>query len=847
MQLKKFSKAAQDVLLKCQASAKKNHNPFVEPEHLALALMDAPEIKDLVSKKKLNGKELEQSLLKLISSLPVVTGNELRFSGRLIQALVSAEALSIKKQHENIFVADLLLSLLENKDKYASLGALLAEYFLGAEKVHENEQALSLSPDLEAYVDRIQERLKNKDFDPLFAREKECVRLTQILSRKNRNNPLLIGEPGVGRSSIVLLLAQAISERKVASHLIGKEILELNLSAIIAGTTLRGQFEERMRSIIKEISKRPGQFILFIRDLSAVIGAGGEGASDAANLLIPALLKGDLQIIGLVSPTAFKKRIENNSSFERFFQPMWINQPDKKECDEILFGLKPKFELFHGVFIQDEALSAAIELGSKHLSGRVLPELALDVLDEACSHHRIALEKKPEAITSLESQIAALELELQSSKNKKNSAQEKNKKALLLRLQEKVNKLSECYEQEISFIESIRALKRQLYDINKEIERKKASKDFAAVIDLEENTKILLEKEINNNNNALIKIQKNNGLIDPWVKRDDIAAIISQETGIPVQKMIQSEREKLASMESQLSKKVIGQNEAIKAVSSAIRRARVGLKDPKRPIGSFLFLGPTGVGKTELARTLTSFLFDDERAMLRFDMSEFMERHSVARLIGAPPGYQGAEEGGQLTETVKRKPYSVVLFDEIEKAHVDVLNILLQVLDEGRLTDSKGNLVLFANTVIVLTSNVGADILLQMAHSEAEKADVKAQVMERLSEYLRPEFINRLDEIVIFDPISEAGIAEIAELMLAQLKSRLNNEGFSFEINYDVKKLILKEGFNPQYGARPLKRAIQRLIENPLALLLVENVFLAGDTIRAELGSQSEVSFIKIN
>lgn len=785
MQLKKFSQPAQKILIHSQTFARKNHNSLVEPEHLALALINTTEVSQLLKKKSLDHKSLESSLLQLISNLPVSAGSETSFSSRLILALSSAEALSIAKHQETISVNNMLLSLLENKQQYGSLGSVLAKYFLGEEE--ESKKASFFD-----FVEELNLQIKNRVIDPVFGRLEECDRLVQILSRKTRNNPLLIGEPGVGRTSIVYALVKKIVEQNVPSHLITKEILSLDLSLLIAGTTLRGQFEERFRKILSEIAAQQGRYILLVRDLSMLMGAGGDGASDAANLIKPFLARADIQIIGLVSPDLYKKRIEHDASFARYFQPVWIEQPSPAEAQEILLGLKNSYERFHGVFIDDDAIAAAVDLGAKHLSGRVLPEVALDVLDEACARHRNQLDQKP--------------------REKLNPAAQKK------------------YEYERSLIESIRAIKAQI---------------SSAELDNDKQALALLGKELNKKHQALNKIK--NRLIDPLVKRNDIAKIISQETGIPVQKMLQSEREKLASMEEILGKKVIGQAEAIAAVSSAIRRARVGLKDAKRPIGSFLFLGPTGVGKTELARTLTSFLFDDERAMVRFDMSEFMERHSVARLIGAPPGYQGSEEGGQLTELVRRKPFSVVLFDEIEKAHVDVLNVLLQVLDDGRLTDSKGRLVAFNNTVVIMTSNVGSDILLHDDHESRSKALVRELIMERLLQYLRPELINRIDEIVIFEALDKKGIENILELMLTNLNHKMADEGYDFRVKADLKQRLIEEGYNREFGARPLKRAIQRVLENPLASLLVANAFTKGAFIEACLSSDQQVVIAQVD
>lgn len=839
MELKNFSPAAQVVLLDSQKIAKKNHNTTVEPEHLALALIMTAEIRQLLSKKNIEYKELESSLLELISKLKVSEEGETVFGNRIIQALSAAEALSIKKGNKEIKVSDILLSLLENKEKYGSLGAVLVIHFFGPDfedkKSLTEKKSLVKDSDLNSFLN-INNQIKEGSLNEVFGREQECDRLIQILSRKSCNNAVLIGEPGVGRTSIVMSLAKRIIEQNVPSYFISKEILALDVSALVAGTTLRGQFEERVQKVFDALKREPGKYILFIRDLSLLMGAGGEGVSDAANLLKPRLKTGEIQVIGLVTPDLYKKRIEQDPSFERYFQPLWIEQPSYEECEEILQGLKGSYESFHGVFITDDAIRAAIDLGSKHLSGRVLPEVALDVLDEACSRHRIVVEREPKRLRALNERLLALELKLNAAP-KQGEKKLASNKAEYEKLTLEKKKMQLAYERELSLFESMRSLNNNIDKLSKEIKILKDRKDIKKAVSLTENQLGDLKKEFRKKEQELKRIKKADRFLDMWVKPEDIAVIISQETGIPVQRMLESEREKLERMESILSSKVIGQDEAVRAVSSAIRRARVGLKDPKRPIGSFLFLGPTGVGKTELARTLTSFLFDDEKAMVRFDMSEFMERHSVARLLGAPPGYHGSEEGGQLTESIRRKPFSVILFDEIEKAHVDVLNILLQVLDEGRLTDSKGRLVLFNNSVVIMTSNIGASIMLE---AKAEQKEVlRALIMERLLESLRPELINRIDEIVIFNAIDKAGISGIADLMLQTLIKRIHDEGYVLHIDDEVKALLIEEGYSREFGARPLKRAIQKLMENPLAMLLVKSVFKKGDHIRASVENKA--------
>ncbi len=843
MHLKKFSPSAQKVLIQCRALAEKIHNILVEPEHLALALLMTAELTELLGKKSAEHKELETALLKLISNFPVGVITDPHFSSRLIQALSSADALSISKGHENIFVSDLFLSLLENRDKYGALGGVFAKYFLGAdETLREQQQSIKEDKNqLFPLGDNINHLIKTEQLDPVIGRDEEVDRVIQILARKGRNNPILIGEPGVGRTSIIYSLVKRIVEQKIPSHLISKEIVSFDVSALISGTTLRGQFEERIQKLMSDLAEHQGQYILFVRDLSMLMGAGGDGGSNAANLLKPSLARGIIQLIGLVTPDVYKKRIETDPSFERYFQPIWINQPETEECHQILLGLRDKYEQFHGVFIDDEALRAAIELGARNLTGGVLPELALDVLDEACSRHRVIMDQKPKVLTDLADRIIKLEMDLVGLPREKKS----KKETVLNKTRSTLKQMTETYEKERSIIAStMRAIKGEIAQLTSAISKEKSKGDIKKAANYAHKNVTDLRLKFLASQKELSLIKKSERLIDPWVKRDDIAQVISQQTGIPVQRMLQSERAKLADMEEWLSTSVIGQTQAITAVANAIRRARAGLKDPKKPIGSFLFLGPTGVGKTELARCLTRFLFDDERAMVRFDMSEFMERHSVARLIGAPPGYHGSDEGGQLTEKIRRKPYSVILFDEIEKAHSDVLNVLLQVLDEGRLTDSSGHLVQFSNTVIIMTSNIGADLML--LKDPTDDARLREQIMERLLGYLRPELINRIDEIVIFNAIDREGIIGIADLMLKHVIDRLLHEGIKLTVAQEVKNILVTEGYSREYGARPLKRTIQRLIENPLAMALVKGCFVKGDAIEARLGSDGEIEFKKL-
>lgn len=835
MQLTKYSKAAQKVLVHSQMLCKARQNPSIEPEHLAHALLSAEEFRELLKKKQLDFKKIEHALSILLEGLPVQMGYEIALGSRFLQVLAKASAIAIAKNHELIEVPDIFMALMEMRDKLGTLGAVLTRYFLSdreegkTENVARKEQPQNQGSIAE-YCRNFSEDIKANRLPKTIARTFEIERLIQILSRKGRNNCVLVGDPGVGRRSIVIGLTSKLVERDVPTFLIGKEIIALELAELIAGTNLRGQFEERMLRLLKELRESKGQYVLFIPDLSILMGAGGEGASDAANLLKPALINQEIQVIALATPDTFKKRIEADASLERLFQPLWIEQPSLKESEEILLGLKNSFEEFHGVFIEDEAIKAAVDLSAKHLSRRVLPQSAIDVLDEASSHHRILMDKKPAVIKNLHDEIIAKEMSV--------NADDKNAEKVLSAKKAELLSWQQAYQEQISLIESMRSIKKELKEARLSMESAAQKGDIEKALHWQNVVIKELIDELARESEAFIKTKQ---LVDPYVKREDIAKVISLETGIQVQQMMESEREKLSKMEEILATQVIGQKEAIEAVCDAIKRSRVGLQDLKKPIGSFLFMGPTGVGKTELARALTTFLFDDERAMIRFDMSEFMEKQSVARLIGAPPGYQGFDEGGQLTETVRRKPYSVVLFDEIEKAHHDVLNILLQVLDEGRLTDSAGNLVNFNNTVIIMTSNVGADLLLNLPKASGKALNVRQEVMEKLLSHLRPEMVNRIDEIVMFNPLEKEDIEQIFLGLLKKLTMRLKDQNITLILDEKAQAFIIDQGFDRSFGARPLKRAMQRYLENPIAEALVREQFVAGAHIVALLHKNQEI------
>lgn len=800
MILANYTHEAQKILLACQDLAQQKRHIKIEPEHLALCLIESKEIRELIDKKKIDFNSLSKEILHLVDELPKsFDDREPIFSTRFIQLISAVNAYAVLKNLQEIKPQDIFLCIISNRSKFGSLGGIFAKYFLSNESGNKSTtKNIRQSSDLlDKYCENINELIKLQKIEPVFARDNEIQRLIQILSRKNRNNPLLIGQSGVGRSSIVYGLVNQIIKEKVPSYLMTKEILSLDLNLILSGTTLRGQFEERMNEIFASLLNESGRYILFIRDLSLFMGAGGQGASDAINMLKSQMQKGNVQIVALTTEENYQKYIEKDPSLERLFQPMWIEQPSESDAKIILKGIKERLEEYHGVFILDEAIDAAYELSARLLGSGVMPQSAIDVLDEACAKHRIVMDEKPQELVKLEEKI-------------------QSKKSHSLSLKKNLEQKTTQYKNEIELIESIRALKKE-YLLSKEAKIKNA-------LDLK-------EKEF-------YKKAKTKLMVDPFVSRQDIATVIALQTGIPAQKMLQSEREKLANMQTELSLKVIGQKEAVDAVSLAIQRSRVGIKYGKKPIGSFLFLGSTGVGKTELAKNLALFLFDNPNALVRFDMSEFMEKQSVARLIGAPPGYQGFEEGGELTGKVKRNPYSVVLFDEIEKAHPDVLNILLQVLDEARLTDTKGNTVDFTNTILIMTSNIGAEILL-----ERKNGEFKILILEELKKYLRPEFINRIDEIVYFNPLSKQNIADIASLLINNLINVLKKENFFLSVDEKLFNEIVKQGYDPFFGARPLKRALTKLLENPLASAILNQEVTEGKNFLISIDKNQKIIF----
>ena len=860
MNISKFTQKSVQAVQDLEKVAYQFGNQEIEEEHLLYALLEQEDslILKLIEKMEIDKDYFRNSLNQALDAKVKVSGGELRFGQYLNKALVSAEDEAKTMGDEYVSVEHLFLALLRYpspsmKKLFQEFGITKERFLQALSTVRGNQRVVSDNPEatydtLNKYGEDLVEKARNQKLDPVIGRDEEIRNIIRILSRKTKNNPVLIGEPGVGKTAAIEGLAQRIVAEDVPEGLKDKKIFALDMGALVAGAKYRGEFEERLKAVLEEVKKSEGNIILFIDELHLIVGAGKtDGAMDASNMLKPMLARGELHCIGATTLDEYRQYIEKDAALERRFQPVMVDEPTVEDTISILRGLKERYEVFHGVKITDSALVAAATLSHRYITDRFLPDKAIDLVDEACALIKTELDSMPSELDEQRRKIMQLEIEESALKKETDNLSKERLETLqkeLAELRDTFNTQKAQWDNEKHSVEKLQKLREQIEDVNKQIQKAKQNYDLekAAQLQYGELPKLQQQLEIEEKS---VK-ESDRSLVHEAVTDDEIARIISRWTGIPVTRLTEGERAKLLTLEDQLHKRVVGQDEGVKRVTDAILRSKAGIKDPTKPIGSFLFLGPTGVGKTELAKTLAENLFDDEQNMVRIDMSEYMEKYSVSKLIGAPPGYVGYEEGGQLTEAVRRKPYSVVLFDEIEKAHPDVFNVLLQVLDDGRITDSQGRTVDFKNTILIMTSNIGSPYLLDGIDENGEiKPEAQSQVMDDLRGHFRPEFLNRLDEIIMFKPLTKSNIGKIVDLMVGELDKRLADQELSLELTDAAKDQVIENGYDPVYGARPLKRYLQKYVETLAARKILSGDVHAGDTLMLDVQNGEFIVTVK--